>query len=132
MDTLLARQYLDSLTTQLDARNFEKAKEYGNKAIKIYQEKLGEENLLTAMAYYQLGKVAYESNDIDESFKSTRKALEIRLAILGEAHQEIANTYDLLGHIHYKNRSSKKARELYGDDLVASTKFSSGESKKSI
>ncbi len=110
-DTSLARLYLDSLKMQLRPRNFELARNYGNNALRIYQNAFGEKNRFTAFTLYWLGIVEYENRVLGKSMEIQKMALEIRLKTLGEEHPETADSYHFIGMLYNLEKNLEKAIE---------------------
>ena len=98
-DTVLARQYLDSLKYNLENRKTDKAITFGNKALEIYINTFSEENLFVASTYFQLAKVSRVCQ-LNEAFVLTEKALNIWKKILGPRHSKVSDCYRLLGFLH--------------------------------
>ncbi len=98
-DTTLARQYLDSVEV-LGSRG-DRALAYGVKALEIYQQQLGEQDTLTARAYFLIAEALRSKNgEKIEIIEYYKKALAVQLAVLGEEHVSVANTYDRLASVY--------------------------------
>ena len=65
---------------------YEEAKAYHQKALKIRVSKLGEDHVDVAMSYNNLAIVAYHQGEYEEAKAYNQKALKIRVSKLGEDH----------------------------------------------
>ena len=80
---------------------YEEAKAYYQKALKITVSKLGEDHVDVAMSYNNLGVVARQQGEYEEAKAYYQKALKIRVSKLGENHPDTvlskANMESLFG-----------------------------------
>merc|ERR1711988_1839488 len=65
---------------------YEEAKAYYHKALKIRVSKLGEDHVDVATSYNNLGNVAYHQGEHEEAKAYYQKALKIYVSKLGENH----------------------------------------------
>ncbi len=112
-DTLIARQYLDSLEVLKKSFHYDEALAYGVKALNIYQRELGEQDTLTARAYFLIAEVLVWKNiERKEVAEYYQKALDIQIKILGEENVTVANTYEWLAVVCPTTASMLKYRKL--------------------
>jgi len=60
-----------------------------------------------------LGAIYYQTGDYEKVVSFYRKALDIRLEILGEKHPDVAISYNNLGAIYYQTGDYEKAVSFY-------------------
>ncbi|WP_298750525.1 tetratricopeptide repeat protein, partial [uncultured Arcobacter sp.] len=97
--------------------DFEKAKEYLDKALKIRLEVLGENHADTADSYNCLGVYYDRINDFEKSKEYYDKAQKIRLEVLGENHADTADSYNCLGVYYDRINDFEKSKEYYDKAL---------------
>ena len=71
---------------------YEEAKAYHQKALKIQVSKLGEDHVNVAMSYGNLGIVAKNQGEYEEAKAYYQKALKIFVSKLGEDHPHVKQT----------------------------------------
>ena len=80
--------------------DFEKAKDYYELALSIYQKKLGPENVEVAASYNNLGVVNNKLGDFEKAKEYHQLALSIRQKKLGPENVQVAASYNHLGVVH--------------------------------
>ncbi|WP_421764685.1 CHAT domain-containing protein [Ekhidna sp.] len=105
-----ANQYLGDLSIELaDAyaqfgdvyfyeNDNEKALEYQNKAIGIYQQLQSEDSLNIGHAYFTIGKIHKRSQNLEKAIEFVKKAASVWTA--AEKDHRVIDSYDLLGSVH--------------------------------
>ena len=71
---------------------YEEAKAYYQKALKIRVSKLGEDHVDVATSYNNLGIVAADQGEYEEAKAYYQKALKITVSKLGEDHPHVKQT----------------------------------------
>ena len=92
---------------------YEKAKEYLNKALSTGLSTLDSNNLITATTYISLGVVYNEEKNYNQSLTYHNKALSIRLLKLGEYHVDVATSYGNIGNVYLNSKNYDKSIEAH-------------------
>ncbi len=116
-DTNLARQYLDSAQVFYDLVHYDESLVYGEKALKIYREKLKTEDTLAAKAYFQIGKTLTKKAKYDEALEHHQEALRIRHFTFENENAETANSLYNIGKIFSLKAEYDSAMIYYQEAL---------------
>jgi tetratricopeptide (TPR) repeat protein len=98
--------------------NLNEAAEYFNKALTIDLNSLGENNLVVARDYINLGIIYFEKGDLQLALKYLHKALSLNSKFFGKKHENLAIVYHNLGTIYQSKGDLKKAAN-YGEKALA-------------
>ena len=94
-----------------DLADYNKALEYYEKALAIYEEILGKEHPLTALAYNNIAAIYDKQGNYGKALEYCEKALAIREKVLGTEHPDTATTYDNIAAVYGKQDDYGKALE---------------------
>ena len=92
---------------------YEKAKTYLDKALKVGLSSLDSNNLYVASTHINLGVIYNADEKYDQALWHHYKALNIRLAQLDEFHPDVATSYGNLGNVHRNNQELDKSIEAH-------------------
>lgn len=87
-------------------------------ALKISQEKLGEENAEEAFAYFNIATVYYHSGEYILSLEYFRKALPIQRKVVGDKHPSVAAGYHAIGYLYQSLGNLEEALEYFEKSLI--------------
>ena len=104
-DTAVVDGYLKDVMSLLDQGQYEKAVSLAREAERISTKHLGQKNLKSALAFHQIGVCMEKLSKLDSVEFYYNKALEIKLALLGEDHPEVADVYHDFG-VYYTSRGA--------------------------
>jgi tetratricopeptide (TPR) repeat protein len=114
----LAARLSNELGYYLDrVADFQGAKMYYEKALKVNQMTLGEANPHTAICMNNLGHLHEETGDYATSHWYYEQALEIRRKLLGEEHPDTARSLNNLGYLSQVMGNFEGARSYYEQAL---------------
>lgn len=116
-DTLEAKKYLNKANIFIDSLKYKEALVLNKKALRIYQNTVGEKDILTARAYNFLSKSYYYNKQLDSSIEAASRGLELSIKCLGENNLIEAYSYHLLGKIWRNKGNYDKSIEHYEKEL---------------
>ncbi|XP_046862156.1 nephrocystin-3-like [Xenia sp. Carnegie-2017] len=94
-------------------KEFDKAKEFHEKALEIQQKSLALEHVDVAMTLNILGNVYYDTNKYAKAKECYKKALKFRQKLQGPEHVDGATILNNLGNVYYETNKYAKAKECY-------------------
>ena len=97
---------------------YEKALDYLEKVIVIYEEVFGKANLLTANTFVNIAGVYKEKGNYEKALEYLKKALVIQEKEPEKEHQLMATTYNNIAGVYKDQGNNKKALEYYEKALV--------------
>jgi len=97
------------------------------KALVIYKEFLGENDLRTAGCYQFSGQALCDKGLHEEALFELRKSLAIRRELRGENHQHTADIYETIGNVLVLQGRNDDALIGYGKALAIRIKLSGGD-----
>ncbi|MGN0593211.1 MAG: DUF2225 domain-containing protein [Ruminococcus sp.] len=97
--------------------DLDKALEFYNKALKIWENGPGKEHPNTAASYNNIGSVYDDKGDLDKAVGFYNKALEINEKVLGKEHPDTAISYNNIGSVYDDKGDLDKALEFYNKAL---------------
>lgn len=92
---------------------YEKAKEYLNKALNVGLSALDSNDLAIGTTYISLGVVYAAEENYDISLIYHNKALAIRLLKLGDYHSDVATSYGNIGNVYLRSKNFDKSIETH-------------------
>lgn len=98
----------NNLAKLLEARGqLDTAEAYYRKALRIWQDEkgLGQEHQYIARVLHSLAEMCLETGRVEEANSTCREALDMRLKLLAEDHQEVAQSKQLLETINARQNS---------------------------
>lgn len=98
-------------------RNFIRAREFQERALKLFLEHYGNEHGRVADVYDELGSLWRFLGDLNRGIEYHEKALKIRLSVLGKEHQDMAYSYHHLGGLWYERSEFTKALSYFEKGL---------------
>lgn len=93
----------------MDKGAFQKAYEYHNKALILYEKVFGKTHLRTGIIYHSLADISRELDQPQNAIAYNKKALNIFLENVGEEHLYVALTYNNLGNVFLLQKDYEKA-----------------------
>ena len=97
---------------------YEKALDYLEKVIVIYEEVFGKANLLTANTFVNIAGVYKEKGNYEKALEYLKKALVIQEKEPEKEHQLMATTYNNIAGVYKDQGNNKKALEYYEKALI--------------
>ena len=91
----------------------EKAIDYHLKALNIRLNNFGENALITAESYYNLGAAYVKNKNYSDGLEYLNKALVIRISEWGEENPDVAMVYGHIGGAYYEQGDFVKALEVF-------------------
>ena len=91
--------------------DLEQAKEYHERALRIYLKMFDPEHLEVAKCYNNLAIVHVELNDLEQAKEYQERALAIHLKKLGHEHLNVAHCYDTMAGVHRALGNIEQAKE---------------------
>ena len=96
----------------------EKSEQYYKSILAIYQRVYGENNIMTAYSYTDLGWMSIKKKDYEQAKGYFKKALSIRINTLSPHHQEVASSKSNLARVAMKQGDLVTAEKLMREALA--------------
>ena len=93
--------------------DYQRAKEYSERALSIQLNKLGPDHVVVARTYHNMGLLHSDLGDYHQAKEYYERALSIRLNKLGPDHVDVAATYQNMGNLHRDLGDHPQAKEYY-------------------
>ena len=110
-------EILNKTEHSIGSGNYKEAIIYGAEALSIFQSSENKLDTLIAKAHHLVGNALWYIGDLDQAEQHHRNALEIRLAVLGLNHPDVAASYNAFGNIHQKRGEYDAALTYYVKEL---------------
>ncbi|XP_068688416.1 uncharacterized protein [Montipora foliosa] len=97
---------------------YQKAKEYHDRAVAIEIEKMGSQHINVARSYNNIGRVLHHQGDLEKAKEYLDRALAIQIEKLGSQHIHVASSYHNKGRVLHDQGDLEQAKE-YLDRALA-------------
>ena len=103
---------------ELNARHITNAIDSFNKAVNLMQDLHEESSLAAARGLHLLGSAFFLQGQLPLAVDATRKALDIRKAVLGCFHTDTVDTFSNLAMIYLKMNKLLEAARIFNEVLI--------------
>jgi CHAT domain-containing protein/tetratricopeptide (TPR) repeat protein len=97
---------------------YDSALVYYFKALQIRKDILGDNHILVATSFNNIGNIYLSKSQFDTALDYFIKSLEIRKQNLGEKHVDVAASYNNIGLVYYSKSAYDKALEYHFKSLA--------------
>jgi len=105
-----AAEWIENIGLLVEQGDVAKAKKTIDDALESLS---GEDGLVVAGFFFGLGDKLFENSQFKDAMELYKKALEIRLEILGDKHPDTAKSYEAVGNVFFKEANFESAEEMY-------------------
>jgi tetratricopeptide (TPR) repeat protein len=92
---------------------YQEAISWFDKSLEILEKKKVKNDSLISLLYYHKCRTYRVKGDLQKSLESGNKSLNIRIAIFGQEHNDVASAYNYLGNVYNSLGDYKKSTDCY-------------------